>query len=65
MWLADFFGMENVDLSGIYGIPINTHSAVLDAFITQIRAILNKKPTFTERMRKAKKKSDEHNKTSG
>ena len=44
---------------------IKIHHAVLDAFITHFRAALAKKPTFTERMKAAKKKSDAHNKANG
>jgi hypothetical protein len=44
---------------------INTHYAVLEAFVNEIRVVLNKKPTFSERMKTAKKKSDAHNKEPG
>ena len=41
--------------------PIDTHCAVLDAFANEFRAVLDKKPTFSEKMEDAKKKSHAHN----
>jgi hypothetical protein len=40
---------------------ISTHHAVLDAFVNKFRAILNKKSSFSEKMKDAKKKSEAHN----
>jgi hypothetical protein len=40
---------------------IAVHHAVLDAFINELRTVLDKKPTFNEKMKAAKKKSEAHN----
>jgi hypothetical protein len=61
-WINGFIGDEN---SETQAIAANTHNAVLDAFIYQLRAIFNKKPTFNERMKNAKKKSEEYNNSNG
>jgi hypothetical protein len=44
---------------------IHTHYAVLEAFTNEIRPILDQNPTFNERMKAAKKKSDAHNNSNG
>ena len=47
-------------------ILISTHNAVINAFVAQLRTILEKQPdTFIERMKYAKRKSDEYNKQNG
>jgi hypothetical protein len=44
---------------------LNTHHAVLEAFINQFRKLLDRTPTFDERMKAAKKKSEAFNKSNG
>jgi len=44
---------------------IKTHPAVLDAFVTEIREVLNTKPSFSARMADAKKRSEVWNNSSG
>ena len=44
---------------------ITTHHMVLDAFVNQLRTVLDRKQSFSERMRDAKKKSEAHNNSSG
>jgi hypothetical protein len=44
---------------------IRTHYAVLETFVNAFRAKINKKPSFTERMKDAKRKCETHNNTSG
>jgi len=44
---------------------IKTHPAVLDVFVTELRKILETKPSFSARMVSAKKRSEEHNNSSG
>jgi len=61
-WINGYIGDEH---SETQPINANTHNAVLDAFIYQLRAIFNKKPTFNERLKSAKKKSEEYNNSNG
>ena len=61
-WINGYIGDEH---SETQQITANTHNAVLDAFIYQLRAVFNKKPTFNERMKNAKKKSEEYNNSNG
>lgn len=64
-WAAAFIkdGMGSGDDKPTFSISV--YHAVLDAFATQFRAILVKKPTFNERMKAARKKSEAHNKAKG
>jgi hypothetical protein len=44
---------------------VKVHTNVLDAFAKQLRVILNQKPSFSEKMKDAKKKSEARNNASG
>jgi hypothetical protein len=44
---------------------ISTHYAVLEAFVNEVRAILSKNPSFSERMKDARKKCEAHNNSNG
>ena len=44
---------------------INTHHAVIDAFVTELQNVLDQEHSFSYKLRKAKQKSDAHNNSSG
>ena len=44
---------------------IAVHNAILNAFVNEIRIALDINPTFNERMKSAKKKSEAHNNSNG
>jgi len=46
-------------------LVINTHYAVIDAFVTELQNVLSQEHSFSHRLRKAKQKSDAHNNSSG
>ena len=68
-WAHDFVYSDKGDNTGSGddspAFSINVHHAVLDAFVDRIRAALKKNPSFLERMKAAKKKSEAHNNSSG
>ncbi|MCL1842427.1 MAG: DUF3849 domain-containing protein, partial [Defluviitaleaceae bacterium] len=68
-WAHDFVHDNKGDNTGSGDDPpaftINIHHAVLDVFADRIRAAIKKKPSFFERMKAAKKKSEAHNNSSG
>ena len=68
-WAHDFVHDNKGDNTGSGDDPpafaINIHHAVLNVFADRIRTALKKKPSFIERMKAAKKKSEAHNNSSG
>jgi hypothetical protein len=64
-WANAFVHDETGSGDEIPAFTINIHHAVLDAFVEQFRITLDKKPSFNERMKLAKKKSEVHNASSG
>ena len=60
-WANDFVNDETGSGDEIPAFAINTHPAVINAFVAQLRDTLNQKRTFSHVMRKAKIKSDAHN----
>jgi hypothetical protein len=60
-WAERCMGNEPKNGGKNPAIAIDTHYAVLEAFVDEIRIILEQKPTFSEKMEYAKKKSHAHN----
>jgi hypothetical protein len=64
-WTKEFANEELGTGDEAPTFTIHTHHAVLEAFINQFRKHLDRNPTFDERMKAAKKKSEAFNKSNG
>ena len=64
-WANDFVNDETGSGDNPPTFFIKVHHAVLDAFVNQFRTTLEKKPSFNERMKIAKEKSEIRNASSG
>jgi hypothetical protein len=64
-WAESFVNDGTGSGDDIPAFTIDIHHALLDIFINEIRASLDKNPSFNERMKAAKKKSEAFNKSNG
>jgi hypothetical protein len=64
-WAKAFLDDGTGSGDDIPAFNISIHHAVLDAFINELRTVLDKKPTFNEKMKAAKTKSEAHNNQNG
>jgi hypothetical protein len=60
-WAESFINDGTGSGDEIPSFSINTRHAVLEAFINEFRTTLNKKSSFNEKMKDAKRKSEAHN----
>jgi len=64
-WAKEYNEEENGRGDETPDFTIAIHYAILEAFVNEFRIILNKKPSFSERMKNAKKKSETYNNPNG